>query len=101
MIVFGILLNAIDVEYDNSLIYKLLLSFLIEICYNLAVVIAKYGMDVLFMTPFEITFYEGTFAFILNIVFLLIATNTSMVDPPKLIDLAAHEKYASKIIINF
>ena len=48
------------------------------------------------MTPFEITFYEGTFAFILNIVFLLIATNTSMVDPPKLIDLAAHEKYEGK-----
>ena len=96
MIVFGILLNAIDVEYDNTLIYKLLLSFLIEIFYNLAVVLAKYGMDVLFMTPFEITFYEGTFAFILNIVFLLIATNTSMVDPPKLIDLAAHEKYEGK-----
>ena len=83
MIIFGIVLNAIDVEYNIQLIYSLLLSFLIEICYNLAVVLAKYGMDVLFMTPFEITFYEGAFALVLNIIFISISTNVEMVDPPK------------------
>ena len=101
MILFGILLNAINVTYDIQLIYSLLLSFLIEICYNLAVVLAKYGMDLLFMTPFEITFYEGTFSLVVNIILISISTNVEMVDPPKLIEVAAHEdNYNRKVYLD-
>ena len=69
MIIFGIILNAINVKYNTSLAYSLLLSFLIEICYNLNIVISKYLMDSLFMTPFEITYIEGIFEFVLNFYF--------------------------------
>ena len=100
MIIFGIVLNAIDVEYDVSLIYKLLLSFLIEICYNLAIVVAKYGMDTLFMTPFEITCYEGIFEVVLNVIFLAIATNKELVNPPLLIELAKSCEYKGKTYLD-
>ena len=100
MIIFGIVLNAIDVEYDISLIYKLLLSFIIEITYNLAIVLAKYGMDTLFMTPFEITFYEGVFEVVLNIIFLAIATNKELVNPPLLIELAKSCEYKGKTYLD-
>jgi hypothetical protein len=96
MIIFGIVLNAIDVEYNIELIYELLLSFFIEISYNLAVVLAKYGMDTLFLTPFEMTFYEGIFAVILNIIFLSIATNVESVDPPLVIKIAKSCTYEGK-----
>ena len=48
---------------------------MIEVIYSLANVLAKYGMDEFFCSPFEITFYEGIFCLILNIIFLIIATN--------------------------
>ena len=76
MVFFGIVLNIINL-YDMGVedIPKLIISILLEIMYSLAIVLAKYGMDDLFCSPFEITFYEGIFALILNIIFLFIATN--------------------------
>ena len=100
MIIFGIVLNAIDVEYNVELIYQLLLSFLIEICYNLAVVLAKYAMDNLFLTPYEISFYEGIFAFIVNTIFLAISTNSELVDPPLLIKLMKSCQYKGKTYLD-
>ena len=78
MLIFGIALNLINFEYDVTLIYKLLLSFFIGACYNLAIVLAKYGMDYRFCSPFEVTFYEGFFGLIMNIIFLIIASNTPL-----------------------
>ena len=100
MIIFGIILNAINVKYNTSLTYSLLLSFLIEICYNLNIVISKYLMDSLFMTPFEITYIEGIFEFVLNFIFISISTNIELNDPPLLIDLAQHCKYDGKIYLD-
>ena len=102
MIIFGIILNGIDLgfKFEISLIYKLFLSFLIEICYNLAVVLAKYGMDTLFMTPFELSFYEGIFAVILNIIFLSISTNVSKDNAPLLIELTKSCEYHGKTYID-
>ena len=76
MVFFGIVLNIINL-YDMGVedIPKLIISILLEIMYSLAIVLAKYGMDDLFCSPFEITFYEGIFSLILNIIFLFIATN--------------------------
>ena len=51
------------------------MSLSIEIIYSLGIVLAKYGMDNLYCSPYEITFYEGIFALIMNIIFLIIATN--------------------------
>ena len=100
MIIFGIILNAIEVEYNVELIYKLLLSFFIEISYNLAVVLAKYAMDNLFFTPYEISFYEGIFAFIVNTIFLAISTNIELVDPPLPIKLMKSCEYKGKTYLD-
>ena len=70
MIIFGIILNLITFEYNIELIYKILLSFFIECCFNMSIVLAKYGMNTLFLSPFEITFYEGLFALIINTIFI-------------------------------
>ena len=100
MIIFGIILNVIDFEYNISLIYKLLLTFLIEIDYNLVIVIAKYAMNNLFMTPFEITCYEGIFGLVLNIMLLSISTNVEEVNPPLLIKLAKSCEYKGKTYLD-
>ena len=76
MIVFGIGLNVFHL-YNMKVedIPSLLISLFIEIIYSLAIVLAKYGMDNLYCSPYEITFYEGIFAFFMNIIFLVIASN--------------------------
>ena len=51
------------------------LFMLIEIIYSLAIALAKFGMDYRFCSPFEITFYEGIFALIFNIIILTVSTN--------------------------
>ena len=100
MIIFGIILNVVTVNKDGNLFYPLLLSFLIEIFYNLDIVLSKYLMDSLFMTPFEITYIEGIFAFVLNFIFLSISTNNELNNPPLLIDLAYHCKYKDKTYLD-
>ena len=100
MIILGIVINAIQVEYNIELIYKLLLSFMIGIFYNLGLVIAKYGMDSLFMTPYEITYYEGIFGIVVNIIFLSISTNIELINPPLIIELAKSCKYKDKTYLD-
>jgi hypothetical protein len=97
MIILGIIFCILDIsDHEVTIIYKLLLSFLIEICYNLAVVLAKYGMENLFMTPFEITLYEGIFAIFVNIISISISTNVERVNPPLLIKLMKYCTYKGK-----
>ena len=74
----------------------LFLSMLIEIIYSLALVLAKYGMDFKFCSPFEITFYEGIFALILNIIFLIISSNISLNEDFKYNDLLKISEYKGK-----
>ena len=100
MIIFGIILNLITFEYNIELIYKILLSFFIECCFNMSIVLAKYGMNTLFLSPFEITFYEGLFALIINIITLCISTSVDYVDPPLFIKLAKSCKYKGKIYLD-
>ena len=76
MILFGILLNVVNLKgMETGAIPIIILNILIEIIYSLCIVLAKYGMDDLFCSPYEITFYEGIFSLILNIIFLIISTN--------------------------
>ena len=76
MIFFGIGLNIVNLyKIKVEDIPLVIISMLIEIIYSLCIVLAKYGMDDLFCSPFEITFYEGIFSLILNIIFLIISTN--------------------------
>ena len=76
MILFGIGLNILNL-YKMKIedVPMLFLSLFIEIIYSLGIVLAKYGMDNLFCSPYEITFYEGIFSLIINFIFLIISTN--------------------------
>lgn len=79
IIVLGIVLNIINLRNMKiSDLPILFLSIFIEIIYSLAIVLAKYGMDYRFCSPFEVTFYEGFFGLIMNIIFLIIASNTPL-----------------------
>ena len=76
IILLGIILNIINLRNMKlSDLPILLLSMFIEIIYSLCIVLAKYGMDYRFCSPFEITFYEGFFALIMNILILIIVNN--------------------------
>ena len=62
-------------EEESDIFIKLILCVFIEIMYSLAIVLSKYLMDCKSCTPFEITFYEGIFALIVNSILLGIFTN--------------------------
>ena len=99
MVIFGIILNVINFEYEGNPFYCLILSFVIEIFHNLDLVLSKCLMDSLFMT-FEITYIEGIFAFVLNFIFICISTYNELNNPPLLIDLAEHCKYEGKTYLD-
>ena len=100
MVIFGIILNAIKFECEGNTFYCLLLSFVIEIFHNLDIVLSKYLMDSLFMTPFEITYIEGIFSFVLNFIFICISTNNELNNPPLIINLAQHCEYEGKTYLD-
>ena len=79
IILLGISLNIINLRNMKlSDLPILFLSIFIEIIYSLCIVLAKYGMDYRFCSPFEITFYEGIFALIMNILILIIVNNVPL-----------------------
>ena len=81
MVLCGIGINIVNL-YPMELKYVplFILAMIIEIIYTLAITLAKYGMDYKFCSPFEITFYEGFFALIFNIIFLIISTNKPLAE---------------------
>ena len=103
MTLFGIGLNIVNLyKMDLNDISILFLSIVIEIIYSLAIVLAKYGMDYKFCSPFEITFYEGIFALIFNIIFLIISTNIPLNEDFKYTDLLkVSEHKGKKYLDNF
>ena len=108
MVLGGIGLNIINL-YNMKLneLPLLFLSIFIEIINSLTIVLAKYGMDYRFCSPFEITFYEGIFALIINIIFLLISTyiplkqNFKYTKLLKLCEDDDGKKYLDNIILYF
>ena len=100
MILCGIGLNIINL-YQMKLkdIPMLFLSILIEVTvsiYSLGIVLAKFGMDYKFCSPFEITFYEGIFGLILNIICLIISTNIPLKEDFKYNNLLNISEYKGK-----
>ena len=75
IIVLGIIINIINL-YDVKLkdIKYELLSIFIEIIYSLVAVINKYVMEVSITSPYELSFYEGSFSLVINIILLIICT---------------------------
>ena len=71
IIILGIILNVINLYSKLTMDWLNLLTIaLIEIMYSLKNVINKYSMDYNYCLPYEIGFYEGFFALIINIILL-------------------------------
>jgi hypothetical membrane protein len=76
IMILGIAATIIGLyEEENDIFIKLILCVFIEIMYSLAIVLSKYLMDFKSCTPYEITFYEGIFALIINSILLAVFTN--------------------------
>ena len=76
IMILGIAATIIGLyEEESDIFIKLFLSVFIEIMFSLAIVLSKYLMDFKSCTPFEITFYEGIVALIINSILLAIFTN--------------------------
>jgi hypothetical protein len=97
MILLGIFLNILllkDMTVEK--IPALLLSIFIETIYSLSIVVSKYGMEHCFCSPLEINFYQGLFAFIVNVIFLSISTNIPVPNSSKLLKYLKHCEYKDK-----
>jgi hypothetical protein len=87
-------------EKDN-IFFKLFLCICIEIMFSLSIVLSKFLMDYRSCTPYEVTFYEGIFALIVNSILLAIFTNMPITDESgELDELLKLTKYNGKIYID-
>ena len=101
MIAMGIILNIIILfGMPANKIPALLLSIFIETIYSLCIVVSKYGMEHGFCSPLEISFYEGVFAFVINVIFLSIATNVPISKNSSFIRYLKSTIYKEKIYLD-
>ena len=56
------------------------LIFLVEVIYSLVAVLNKYTMEICYCTPYEISFYQGIFALIVNIALLIFYTKNDILE---------------------
>ena len=70
IIILGVILNVINLYDKNPTFKSIILVFSSEIIYTFNIVLNKFEMDKFFCTPFEISFYEGLFVLILNLILL-------------------------------
>lgn len=68
---------------EGDIFFKLILCIFIEIMYSLAIVLSKFLMDNRSCSPYEVTFYEGIFALIVNSILLAVFTNIPLPDDEK------------------
>ena len=102
IVLIGIAATVVGLLGDNERItVKLFLCIGIEIMYSLAIVLAKFLMDHRSCSPYEVTFYEGIFALIVNSILLAIFTNIPITDEDgKLDKILKLTEYNGKIYID-
>jgi len=102
IVILGIAATTVGLyqEKDN-IFFKLFLCICIEIMFSLSIVLSKFLMDYRSCTPYEVTFYEGIFALIVNSILLAIFTNMPITDENgELDELLKLTKYNGKIYID-
>ena len=102
IVLIGIAATVVGLLGDNERItVKLFLCIGIEIMYSLAIVLAKFLMDHRACSPFDVTFYEGIFALIVNSILLAIFTNIPITNEDgKLDKILKLTEYNGKIYID-
>lgn len=80
MVILGVSLNVINLYevIDKNRWKNIGLVLTIEVIYSLINVINKYAMEYCFCVPYEISFYQGLFSLIINIILLVIFTNKNI-----------------------
>ena len=74
IIILGVILNIIHLYDKNPTFASIIIIFPGAIAYTFNIVLNKFEIDKYFCSPFEISFYEGLFVLILNLI-LLFFTN--------------------------
>jgi hypothetical protein len=102
IVLLGIAATVIGLlEQKDNIVIKLFLCIGIEIMFSLAIVLSKFLMDHRDCSPYEVTFYEGIFALIVNSILLAIFTCTPIKDEDgKLGQLLRLTHYEGKIYID-
>jgi hypothetical protein len=102
IVVIGIAATVVGLlGQTDKIVIKLVLCIGIEIMSSLAIVLSKFLMDHRDCSPYEVTFYEGIFALIVNSILLAIFTNMPITDEDgKLDELLRLAKYDGKIYID-
>ena len=102
IVVLGIAATVVGLLGETEKIaIKLILCICIEIMYSLAIVLSKFLMDYSSCSPYEVTFYEGIFALIVNSILLAIFTNIPITDEDgKLNKILRLTYYKEKIYID-
>ena len=80
IIILGVTLNIIILHDKNPTFKSILIVFSVEITYTFNIVLNKLAIDKFFCSPFEISFCEGFFALILNIILLVFTKKDNFSD---------------------
>ena len=101
IIVIGIAAITIGLlKETGNILIKLLICISLKIIYSLSIVLSKFLIDHRSCSPFEVTFYEGTFVLIANSILLAIFTNVPITDENgKLGEILSLTKYNGNIYI--
>jgi hypothetical protein len=70
IIILGIILNFFNLYDKNPTFKSIIIVFSVEVTYTFNIVLNKYAMNKFFCSPFEISFYEGLFVLIVNLILL-------------------------------
>ena len=77
IIIIGIALIAININNDDNIFMKIIITLLTEILFSLEQVVCKLAVNIRYTSPYEVCFYVGFFELIINSILLLIFTNVS------------------------
>ena len=102
LIIIVLLISIFWYDYSNikEKIYDFLLVLYIEFVYSINHVLNKYLMETKFCNPYEISFYEGIFALIINIILLSIISNIEIPKYSGVLKVFKHKNYDGKIYID-
>ena len=94
------MIGVLDYKTIKEKPYDFFLVLYIELVYSINHVLNKYLMDKKFCSPYEISFYEGLFCLIVNIILLSIFSNIEISKHSGALKVFVHKNYDGKIYID-
>ena len=100
MIILIISIAVYDYNKIKEKIADFFLVLYIEFVYSVNHVLNKYVMETKFCTPYEVSFYQGLFCLIMNIILLSIFSNVEISKNSGVLKVFNHQTYDGKIFID-